>query len=166
MSVREERGRSPTNGWEDPQVAARHLCELAKAQELGGAPEEALALLPSGGVTLRPGGALELPGVTVEAVPAYNLERSFFPRERGWLGYVIRAGGRTYYHAGATDRIPEMREIRADVAFLPVSDGYAMDEAAAREAAADVGAATRVALLLVGDRFRKLEGFVTGEAGP
>ena len=117
-------------------------------------------------MALGPGGTLELPGVTVRAVPAYNLDRSFFPRERGWLGYVIRAGGRTYYHAGATDRIPEMQEIRAEVAFLPVTSGYAMDETAARRAAEDVGAVARVGLLLVGDRFRKLDGFVIGEAGP
>ncbi|MHC4471386.1 MAG: MBL fold metallo-hydrolase, partial [Planctomycetota bacterium] len=128
-------------------------------------PEGALDRLPAGARGLAPGDTLDLPGVEVRAVPAYNRELRFFPKEKGWLGYVIRAGERTYYHAGATDRIPEMRSIRADVAFLPVTGGYVMDGAEALRAADDVGATVRVALLLVGDRYRRIAGFVSSEAG-
>jgi L-ascorbate metabolism protein UlaG (beta-lactamase superfamily) len=127
-------------------------------------PVDALELLPTGARGLAPGDTLELPGVEVRAVPARNRDLSFFPASRGWLGYVIRAGGRTYSHAGATDRIPEMASIRADVAFLPVTGGYVMDHVEAASAADDVGATVRVPLLLVGDRYRRIEGFVTSEA--
>ena len=78
--------------------------------------------------------------------------------------YLIEAEGVRYYHAGATDRLPEMDAFRADVAFLPVTGGYVMDEGEANAVAEAVGATERVALFLVGDRFRRLAGFVSPTA--
>lgn len=71
-------------------------------------------------------------GVVVEALPAYNTNKQFHPKENGWVGYVVEAEGRRYYIAGDTDHIPEMKSIRCDVAFLPVGGTYTMtaDEAA------------------------------------
>lgn len=122
-------------------------------------PADAVAKIPGGGRALAPGDGLSLGGLRVRAVPAANRELDFFPRSAGWLGYVLTGGGGTLYHAGATDRIPEMAEIEADVAFVPVSGRYLMGEEEARAAADDTGAKTRVALFLVGDRYRPYAGF-------
>lgn len=85
--------------------------------------------------TLSAGQSLEIDGVSIHGVPAYNLEKRFHPREKGWLGFVIAMGGETIYYAGDTDHIPEMADIRADTALLPVSGTYVMDpEEAARAA--------------------------------
>lgn len=124
-------------------------------------PADAVARLGFGRA-LAAGETAEVAGFRIRAVPAYTVRTEFFPREKGGLGYVIEAAGRTYYHAGATDRIPEMAEVAADVAFLPVSGRYVMDAADAARAAEDVGAATRVPLLVAGDRYRPVEGFVVG----
>jgi L-ascorbate metabolism protein UlaG (beta-lactamase superfamily) len=43
------------------------------------------------------------------------------------VGYVLELGGATYYHAGDTDHAPELSEVRADVAFLPIGGTYTMD---------------------------------------
>lgn len=110
---------------------------------------------------LGPGDSLELPGLRVLAVPAYNRELGFFPRARSWLGYVLEVEGETFYHAGATDRIPEMQGIQADVAFLPVSGRYVMDGAEAALAGKDVGARNCVGTYLAGDRYIEVLGFVT-----
>lgn len=83
---------------------------------------------------ISPGQRIDLgQGVVVEAYPAYNVDKDFHPKASGWVGYVIETGGRRIYIAGDTDRIPEMKEIRCDVAFLPVGGTYTMtaDEAAA-----------------------------------
>jgi L-ascorbate metabolism protein UlaG (beta-lactamase superfamily) len=88
--------------------------------------------------------------VTVEAVPAYNVNKfrspgvPFHPKAAGHNGYIVTIGGERLYHAGDTDHIPEMAGYRCDVALLPVSGTYVMtaDEAAA--AAADI--APRVAV--------------------
>ena len=44
--------------------------------------------------------------------------------------------GRRIYFAGDTDLIPEMADIRADVALLPVGGTYTMDAQEAAQAAA------------------------------
>jgi len=74
-------------------------------------------------------------GVTVTAVPAYNTDKTFHPKADGKVGFVVRMGGVTYYHAGDTDHIPEMAGLAPDVALLPVSGTYVMTAEQAAEAA-------------------------------
>jgi L-ascorbate metabolism protein UlaG (beta-lactamase superfamily) len=96
------------------------------------------AMLP-GARILHPGEAATVGEVTVEAVPAYNVNKfrspgvPFHPKSAGHNGYIITLSGERLYHAGDTDHIPEMAGYRCDVALLPVSGTYVMtaDEAAA-----------------------------------
>ncbi|MCH8022419.1 MAG: MBL fold metallo-hydrolase [Thaumarchaeota archaeon] len=86
---------------------------------------------------VKAGDILEVKGVTIEAVESYNINKFkepglvFHPREDGNLGFVIDFGGVRVYHSGDTDDIPEMADIKADIALLPVSGTYVMtpDEA-------------------------------------
>jgi L-ascorbate metabolism protein UlaG (beta-lactamase superfamily) len=77
------------------------------------------------------GDKLTVKGVEIEVVPAYNTNKDFHPKAAGMLAFVVTLDGVRYYHAGDTDFIPEMKDIKADVAFLPVSGTYVMtaDEA-------------------------------------
>jgi len=84
---------------------------------------------------MRPGDLISLDGVDILAVPAYNTEKKFHPRKNGWLGYVFTIDGVTYYHAGDTDLVTSMRDIRCDVAFLPCDGRYTMGPDEAAEAA-------------------------------
>ena len=85
---------------------------------------------------VKPGDRLDVAGVKIEAVPAYNIDPARLeahPKRNNWVGYVLQLGANTYYHAGDTDHLPELDRIRSDVAFLPIGDGgYVMtvDEAA------------------------------------
>lgn len=74
-------------------------------------------------------------GMRFSAVPAYNIDKQFHPRSNGWLGFVIETEDVRLYHAGDTDFIPEMRELAADIALLPVSGTYVMNAEEAVEAA-------------------------------
>ena len=84
---------------------------------------------------LAPGDSTTVGEVSIEAVPAYNTDKPNHPRSAGHVGYVIEVGGRRIYHAGDTDLIPEMDDIRCDVALLPVGGTYTMDVDQAVEAA-------------------------------
>jgi L-ascorbate metabolism protein UlaG (beta-lactamase superfamily) len=93
-------------------------------------------------VSIAPGETVEGPRVDVTAVAAYNTNKldsdgkPFHPREAGWVGYVLNIGGRTIYHSGDTDVIPEMDQATGvDIALLPVSGTYVMTAAEAAEAA-------------------------------
>ena len=87
---------------------------------------------------MRPGDELELDGITIEAVPSYNLDKKFHPKSNGWLGFVVTVEGVRIYHAGDTDYIPEMKSIQADIALLPVSGTYVMTAEEAVAAALDI----------------------------
>ena len=96
------------------------------------APEDvARDCLQSGDVrAIKPGQTLEAAGLQIHAVPAYNVAKErleMHPRENNWVGFVIDLGGTTYYFAGDTDHIPEMKDIGTDVAFVPVGGTYTMD---------------------------------------
>lgn len=78
-------------------------------------------------------------GVTVEAVPMYNLEpdresgMTYHTRGRG-NGYILTLGGKRLYVAGDTACTPEMRALKAiDVAFLPMNLPYTMSPTEAAE---------------------------------
>ncbi len=85
----------------------------------------------SGDVTpVRPGDSLDVGGIKVQVVPAYNVVKERLqahPKENNWVGYLLTLGANTYYHAGDTDHIPELESVRADVAFLPIGGTYTMD---------------------------------------
>ena len=84
---------------------------------------------------LTAGKSIDVADVHVEAVPAYNVNKRFHPREAGHIGFIVTVQGERLYFAGDTDEIPEMASIRCDVALLPVSGVYTMTaEEAARAA--------------------------------
>ena len=79
------------------------------------------------------GEEFEAEGIKVRTVAAYNIDKfrspgvPFHPNDGRYVGYILTIDGVTVYHAGDTDNIPEMKEIKGlDVAFLPVSGTYVM----------------------------------------
>lgn len=91
---------------------------------------------------ILPGQTVSLGSVSVTAVPAYNISKFrelgkvFHPKEDKNVGFVIEMDGKRYYHAGDTDFVPEMKQLKKiDVAFLPVSGTYVMTAKEAAQAA-------------------------------
>ena len=101
-------------------------------------PADCAAKLQGNIKVVKPGDTLEINGVKVEAVPSYNTNKQFHTKDRGWVGYVFTSGGQRIYIAGDTDYIPEMKNIRADIALLPVSGTYVMTADEAAQAALDI----------------------------
>lgn len=97
----------------------------------------------SGEVTpVGPGDSVEAAGVKAQVVPAYNLAEErleMHPKANRWVGYIFTLGSNTYYHAGDTDHAPELSDIRADVAFLPIGGTYTMDASEAAGMAKAIG---------------------------
>lgn len=75
--------------------------------------------------------------LAVEAIPAYNVERTqYHPRSRGDNGYIVEIAGRRTYVAGDTELTPEMVAVEEiDYLFLPVNLPYTMTVEMAVEAA-------------------------------
>lgn len=121
---------------EDLEKIARPATEIL-------APAAALSKLrgvPGKATGVKPGQSLTAAGLRVEVVAAYNVGKAFHPKGAGHVGYVLTIDGERIYHAGDTDRIPEMKGLAPDVALLPIGGTYTMDAKEAAQAAADLGA--------------------------
>ncbi len=89
---------------------------------------------------VAPNKKFNVQGIEIETVPAYNVNKFrspgvvFHPKENEWVGYIINVSGTRVYHSGDTDFIPEMKNIKTDIALLPVSGTYVMTPNEAAEA--------------------------------
>ena len=87
---------------------------------------------------IEPNHSLDLGDIKISTLPAYNIDKSFHPKEEGWVGYLIEIDNVIIYHSGDTDIIPEMQNlteyrqsIKEIIALLPVGGKFTMsaDEA-------------------------------------
>jgi len=85
--------------------------------------------------TMKPGQSLEAGGVKIKAVPSYNVDKQFHPKDNNWLGFIVELDGVKIYHAGDADFIPEMKGLDVDIALIPVSGMYVMNADQAVQAA-------------------------------
>lgn len=106
------------------------IAKITKKDTVIVAPKDCASRLKAKAV--KPGDTVTINGVTIKAVPAYNIGKQFHPRGNNWVGYLVTMDGRTIYHPGDTDAIPEMEGLKPDIAFFPIGGTYTMD---AKEAA-------------------------------
>lgn len=76
-------------------------------------------------VDVRTGDKFSIKGMDIEVVKALN------PQSEYPVGYVMRAGGVSVYHAGVTYSYTDMAGVKTDVALLPIGGGHTMDPFAA-----------------------------------
>ena len=111
---------------------------VAKPDAVIVAPQNAASKLGRNVRVVKAGDVLTEKGVTIKVVPAYNVRperQKFHPKNYGGVGYLITLAGKTVYHPGDTDLIPEMDNLgQVDIALLPVSGTYVMDAQEAAEA--------------------------------
>jgi L-ascorbate metabolism protein UlaG (beta-lactamase superfamily) len=91
------------------------------------------------GQAIEVGQSKQVLDVTVEAVPAYNINAErlkYHPKERKDNGYVLTFGDKRVYVAGDTEGTPEMKALKdIAIAFLPINLPYTMPPKEAAEAA-------------------------------
>ena len=110
--------------------------KLCKKETVIVGPADCTSQLKGDVRTMAPGDSITVGAVKIEAVPAYNPRKQYHPQANRWLGFILTVEGQRIYFAGDTDLIPEMKDLRADIAILPVGGTYTMTAAEAAEAAA------------------------------
>ena len=101
-------------------------------------PPDCIAAMKGMKKAIKPRDTITEKGVKIEAVPAHNVNKPFHPKGNNWVGYIVEIDGVRVYHAGDTDRIEEMKNIKCDVALLPAGGTYTMNGKEAGEAANDI----------------------------
>lgn len=91
---------------------------------------------------IQPGEIFDFGNINITAFPAYNIDKSFHPKDEAWVGYVIKMNNVIIYHAGDTDLIPEMQKLtgykqenKKFIALLPIGGRFTMSAEEAAEAA-------------------------------
>jgi L-ascorbate metabolism protein UlaG (beta-lactamase superfamily) len=77
-------------------------------------------------VDVVPGQSFNVGDIKFETVPSYNTIKNNHPKDKHWVGYVLTLGTLKIYHPGDTNRIPEMKAIHCDIAFMPLGQTYTM----------------------------------------
>ena len=120
---------------------AAMINKLRKSETVVVGPADCAAKIGGNVRTLKSGQDLSVGDICIRAVDAYNVTRfrspgsPFHPKGFG-VGYVLELDGKTAYHAGDTDFIPEMKQLgHLNVALLPTGGTYTMDNEEAAQAA-------------------------------
>ena len=83
-------------------------------------------------ITVEPNKFYTVDNIKFKTIPAYNINKNFHPKENNWVGYIIYLDNISYYIAGDTDITEENKQVKCDVAFVPIGGTYTMT---AKEAA-------------------------------
>lgn len=75
-------------------------------------------------VMVEPNNKYKINNISFETIPAYNINKSFHPKDNNWVGYIIELNSIRYYIAGDTDITEENKKVQCDVAFIPVGGTY------------------------------------------
>jgi L-ascorbate metabolism protein UlaG (beta-lactamase superfamily) len=77
-------------------------------------------------IGIDPRNSEKIDDLVVEAVPAYNVNKDFHPKDDKKIGFIIKFGNDRIYHTGDSDIIPEMKDTNPTIVLIPVSGTYVM----------------------------------------
>lgn len=83
--------------------------------------------------TVHPGESCCIKNLEFETTPAYNLLKPFHPKKSGWCGYILLVDGKRIYAAGDTDATKEAKNVKCDIAMVPIGGVFTMDAKKAAE---------------------------------
>lgn len=78
-------------------------------------------------ICVLPNNNYKLDNISFSTIPAYNINKVFHPKENNWVGYIIDSNNIKYYIAGDTDITEENKNVKCDIAFLPVGGTFTTD---------------------------------------
>lgn len=116
------------------------LNRLVKKDTLIFAPSKCAELIGRPFEEVKPNEERKVEEIKIKAVYAYNTPTGHSTRKVHHKGecveYLLTIDGKTIYHAGDTDVIPEMKELgKVDMAFLPIGGTFTMNIREAAQAA-------------------------------
>ncbi|MFW9820839.1 MAG: MBL fold metallo-hydrolase [Candidatus Thorarchaeota archaeon] len=93
------------------------------------------------GTPLKLGDLFDYKDLSIELIPAYNIKKPNHPKSNKWAGIIVTSEDKSVYHAGDTERIPEMKDLASrniTVALMPCGGTYTMDFDEATDSIIDV----------------------------
>ena len=71
-----------------------------------------------------PNSSYKVLDIEINTIPAYNVDKQFHPKEKNWVGYILKLENKLLYIAGDTDITKENKQVECDIALLPIGGTY------------------------------------------
>ena len=71
--------------------------------------------------------------IKINTIYSYNTNKEFHPKENNWVGYIFNIENIKVYIAGDTDITDENKNLKCDIALVPIGGTYTMDSKEAAE---------------------------------
>ena len=75
---------------------------------------------------VKPNNDYNIENIEFSTIPAYNINKDFHKKEFNWVGYIVNIDGERVYVAGDTDNTEEARNVKCDIACIPIGGTYTM----------------------------------------
>ncbi len=82
---------------------------------------------------VEPNKDYKLDELEFKTIPAYNVNKAYHPKEKGFVGYNMKINNIWYYVMGDTDVTDEAKDVKCDYCFVPIGGTYTMDYKEASE---------------------------------
>ena len=77
-------------------------------------------------IMVMPNNSYKVSNIEINTIPAYNTNKEFHPKENNWVGYLLKLEEKIIYIAGDTDITEENKNVKCDIALLPIGGTYTM----------------------------------------
>ena len=84
-------------------------------------------------IGVEPNNHYDINGISFDTIPSYNTNKTFHQKAFGWVGYLLKLENKIIYVAGDTDITEENKQVKCDIAFVPIGGTYTMDYKEAAE---------------------------------
>ena len=104
---------------------------------------------------VNPNEEYNIDGLEFSTIPSYNINKEFHKKEYKWVGYLVKVENKIIYVAGDTDITEENKQVKCDIAFIPIGGTYTMDYKEAAELINTIKPTTVIPIhyhTIVGDR--------------
>lgn len=78
-------------------------------------------------LVVKPNNEYSIDNYHFETIRAYNENKDFHKKENDWVGYVIEINNERIYIAGDTDNTIDSRNVKCDIALVPIGGIYTCD---------------------------------------
>ena len=92
---------------------------------------KALGVSDSNILVTYPNETHEIGDLTFDAIPSYNISKSYHKKSYNWVGYNVVIDGTSYFTVGDSDVTDELKNVKCDVIFVPVGGTYTMTDSEA-----------------------------------
>lgn len=65
--------------------------------------------------------------LNISTTYSYNIDKDFHPKKKNYVGYIIELNEERIYIAGDTDYVEELKDLKCDIALIPIGGTYTMN---------------------------------------